>query len=355
MRKVVIIANSDPRCQIVGGVGTYAAQLARELSADFDVLYIGKKQKDEPSGESPYEVVIANKKPGKSNINFLKGLFGISLDTNDDSIIHAQRPDWLWAFRNQPGKKVVTLHGSHAKNMLVKKGWLLRSLYSLLEKKGLRIADVIIAVDHATAEEYEEKYSFVADKIVVQPVGVNTTLFSAGNKRAIRKELGIPVAKKTFLYVGRLSKEKNIDEMIKQIRSDELLIIVGKGEEEAHLVDLCEKKDVRFAGPKRQEELQSYYAAADALLLFSSHEGLPTVVLEGFACGLPVVATPVGELPRIVVQGKNGFLIKKNNHRRMMTDVLKKNEIMRRECRKTALKYDWKKVARKLVKEVYKE
>lgn len=355
MRNLIIIADSDPRCKVVGGVGTYASHLARELSASYDVLFVGKQQREEPDGILPYDVVLANTKPGQSNIGFLWGLVHLTrtIRTTSETIIHAQRPDWLWAFRGKPGRKVVTLHGSHAKNMMLKKGWLLRTLYGLLERRGLALADAIIAVDKRTAEEFKQQYPAFADKIVVHPVGVDTDLFVLGNKRELRKKLGLPVAARIFLYVGRLSKEKNIDQMIRQLGEHELLVIVGLGEQEAHLVDLAEGKNVLFAGAKRQEELVDYYAAADALLLFSSHEGLPTVVLEAFACGLPVVATSVGELPSLIKPGKNGYLVRKKNHRKCMDDVLKRNEIMRRECRKAALAYDWGTVSKAIAKEVY--
>lgn len=357
MGKIILIADSDPRCQIVGGVGTYTAQLALQLSKKNTLLFIGKKQPGKHVAKVSYGVKLANSKPNQSNIQFLLALLkiGKKIETSEEDVIHAQRPDWLWAFRKHPGRKVITLHGSHSKNMAVKKGFLLQKLYLFLEKKGLSIADQILAVDHNTAQEFKEKFPSIEEKISVIPVGVDTKYFSLGNKRTARKKLNLPLNKKVFLYVGRLSEEKNIQDMIRNIRPDELLVIVGAGDKEDELRKLAQNKSVIFAGPKKQNELRDYYVSADALLLFSKHEGLPTVVLEGFACGLPVVATPVGEIPFLLSNSLVGLVVKKNNYRKCMDEILKKNELIKNDCRKKALSYDWEKIAIRIQKEAYNE
>ncbi|KAI5913107.1 glycosyltransferase [Azoarcus sp. PA01] len=66
---------------------------------------------------------------------------------------------------------------------------------------------------------------------------------------------------------------------------------------------------VRFVGVVPQAELRRYYVAADVLVLASSREGWPNVLLEAMACGTPVVATRVWGMPEIVAAPEGGVLV----------------------------------------------
>lgn len=354
--ELIIIADSDPRTKVVGGVGTYSYHLARNLASKTKLLFIGKKQLGKAVQKVDYKVTIANKSSGENNIKFYYSLKKIAktLKTKNETIIHAQRPDWLVAFSKIKGKKIMTLHGSHFKNMQLKKGKLLQTLYSRLEKKGFEIADKIISVDTQTTKEYEEKYPKSANKIITIPVGVDTTLFKPIAMHIARNQLKLPKNKTIFLCIARFSKEKRIAEMIKNVNKDELLIIIGSGDEEERLKELAKtKKDsVLMRGAKSQKELIQYYCAADAFLIFSTHEGLTTTALEAWACGTPVVSTKVGDLQNIITN-KNGILVENNNFREALDKVKGKKQKITMTCRTTALNYDWKKISERILNEAY--
>ncbi len=79
---------------------------------------------------------------------------------------------------------------------------------------------------------------------------------------------------------------------------------------------------VRFTGLLQDEKLVEVLSSSDFLVLFSNYENMPVVILEAFACGLPVVATRVGGLPEMVNEGK-GLLVDTANEFQLV-DALKK-------------------------------
>lgn len=348
---IVIIADSDPRKKVMGGIGVYSSSLANHLSKKHDVLFVGKCQSDSIINKLNYDVQIANKKPNQINPLFFKSLFCFPKKNLKSSIIHAQRPDWIIPFRNCDAKKIITLHGSHYKNIKMKKGKLAAFTYGILERYSFKIADTVVAVDHKTQEEYIKKYPFAKDKIVFVPVAIDTKKFIPLPKAKLLKELGLTAKKKIFLFVGRLSKEKRVELMINNLKEGETLIIAGSGDLESGLKELSKGKDVIFLGPKGADDLVKYYNVADALLLFSTHEGLPTVALEAFSCGTPVISTRVGEMPLLIKKGKTGYLVDNDNYRKAMDSHLTND--MAKECLTLALNYDWKNIVKKLEKEVY--
>jgi glycosyltransferase involved in cell wall biosynthesis len=91
------------------------------------------------------------------------------------------------------------------------------------------------------------------------------------------------------------------------------LVIVGEGPErgrlEAQVARLGLQSHVRLAGAVPNESLAPWYSAADLLVLASSREGWPNVLLEAMACGTPVVATRVGGVPEIVTSADAGRLV----------------------------------------------
>jgi glycosyltransferase involved in cell wall biosynthesis len=76
-------------------------------------------------------------------------------------------------------------------------------------------------------------------------------------------------------------------------------------------------------------DLVNYYNAADIFCLPSKSEGLPNVIVEAFICGTPVVASAVGGIPAIVIEGINGFLAKPNSIEELENKI------------KISLEYSW--------------
>jgi glycosyltransferase involved in cell wall biosynthesis len=85
-----------------------------------------------------------------------------------------------------------------------------------------------------------------------------------------------------------------------------LLLIAGAGTDEAQLRALA-GPNVRFLGPR--DDMPDLMNAADAFVLSSTVEGLPTVLLEAAASGLPAVATDAGGVSEAVIHGRTGYVV----------------------------------------------
>jgi glycosyltransferase involved in cell wall biosynthesis len=151
-------------------------------------------------------------------------------------------------------------------------------------------------------------------KITVLRNGVDLDRFAPRNRARIRTRLGL--AGPVWLTVGHLVELKGIDIVIEALAQvpDTTLLIAGEGSEERKLRQLVERLGlgarVRFVGAIPHAELCEYYNAADAMVLASSREGMPNVVLEAMACGTPVVATAVGGIPELITDPVAGELMR---------------------------------------------
>jgi glycosyltransferase involved in cell wall biosynthesis len=116
----------------------------------------------------------------------------------------------------------------------------------------------------------------------------------------IPDEVGEEEEPPSVLYVGRLSPEKNID-VIAEATAGMPRIVAGDGPDR-HLLP----ETIGFVGP---DEVSELYGRAAVVVVASSAEGLPNVVLEAMAHGKTVVATPVGGIPTVIENGKTGLLV----------------------------------------------
>jgi glycosyltransferase involved in cell wall biosynthesis len=139
--------------------------------------------------------------------------------------------------------------------------------------------------------------------------GVDLTRFQPQPVAAARQRLGLP-AGPILLMVGHLVELKGhrlaIDALalLRRTHPEARLVIVGDGPERQRLerqaVECGLVSAMRFVGAVPNSDLAEWYSAADVLVLASSREGSPNVVLEALACGTPVAATRVGGVPEIV-------------------------------------------------------
>lgn len=152
-----------------------------------------------------------------------------------------------------------------------------------------------------------------ADRVLTLRNGVDLDKFRPVERTAARKAAGF--VRQTLLAVGNLVDVKDHELMIRALplvpATD--LVIVGEGPLRDRLLAVAREMNVadrvRILPNVRQDQLVTYYAAADLSVLTSRHEGMPNVVLESLACGTPVVATPVEGVPELVNSDAAGLMV----------------------------------------------
>ena len=177
-----------------------------------------------------------------------------------------------------------------------------------LARWTVRRATAIGVVANALAEALGAVAS--AAPCTVLANGVDLERFTPGSAVDARRALGLNLQAPLALYVGRLAEGKGLDTLLdafaalRALVPAARLVLVGTGRLRAHLERRVLAAGlalaVRFAGEVPHHAVARWIRAADVLVLPSEAEGFPNVVREALACGRPVVATTVGDLPRVV-------------------------------------------------------
>ncbi|MGA3169828.1 MAG: glycosyltransferase [Chthoniobacteraceae bacterium] len=155
-----------------------------------------------------------------------------------------------------------------------------------------------------------EAAGFPSEKLHTVYNGVDLDLFQPRDQAAARREFFLPESARIVLFVGNFFEVKNPHHLILAAGSlkakigDLLLVMAGGGPWEKICRDLSVKlgleSSVIFAGRKTPREVSRLMNAANLLALASENEGVPNVILEAFASGLPVVASRVGGIPEVL-------------------------------------------------------
>jgi peptidoglycan/xylan/chitin deacetylase (PgdA/CDA1 family)/glycosyltransferase involved in cell wall biosynthesis len=180
--------------------------------------------------------------------------------------------------------------------------------------KVLQEADAVVTVGEDLKRQVIA-LGIAAEKIHVVPRGVDTALFTPGDRDKARRRLSISVEERAILWVGRMVAVKGLDVLLdacvrlKQRGERFRLYLVGDGPVRRALEIDCRRRDLgeelRFIGQVAPEQLPDWYRAADITVLPSRSEGVPNVLRESLACGTPFVASRVGGIPDLAENAAN--------------------------------------------------
>ncbi len=248
----------------------------------------------------------------------LAGLFGrLQKEQPADYVLaHYAYPDGYAAMnlaRRHRLPLLVKVRGSDI-NVFTKDA--LRRRLTLRTLKG---ADRVVAVSEALKRKMVE-LGLPPTKISVVCNGVDRERFAPGDREACRRDLNLAPKPFTFLFVGSLRPLKGVLNLIEafralpsEVRGGARLLMLGAGELKIELTERIDAHGlgeiVRLVDPVAHDEIPRWLGACDCLVLPSSHEGYPNVVVEALAAARPVIASRVGGIPEIIVDGKSGILV----------------------------------------------
>lgn len=246
-------------------------------------------------------------------------------------IFDFHRVEPVWLFRRDPRPKNVIVHQdmSIIRDKDCDIGWRHAPwLYERIEHALFSRVNHIFSVRQSAVLRYQEIYPDLKRRFSFIPTWVDTSTFyppvdadQRSRARAeFRETLGLTAPETCVLtYVGRLDKQKDPLLLLNGFhealgrRGNLHLVIIGDGVLRQVAEAACRALDIRehvsFVGVQSPLQIAAALRGSHLFLLASAYEGMPVAVLEALATGLPVVSTPVGEIPQFVRNGINGQII----------------------------------------------
>lgn len=222
-------------------------------------------------------------------------------------------------------KKVFMLiAGSSVKSLKAQRKTYKKSGVKYLQSITCSLAQKIIVYSNKLIEDY--KFERWKDKILIAGEHfLDFTTFTVTTPYPDRPPL--------IGYIGRLSAEKGIQHFVHALpailnnKQDLRVIIGGDGQLKESIETTLDAEKITayvdLPGWISHDNLPKYLNQLQLLVLPSYTEGLPNIMLEAMACGTPVLATPVGAVPDVIVDGKTGFIMENNSPECIAENVMR--------------------------------
>jgi len=216
----------------------------------------------------------------------------------------------LLARRKRPFPLLATYHNWLEDSFMLK-------VYAFIDKRLARFVDANVGVSTVVAAELARFAP--ADKVHYIGNGIDTDRFTPGhsstnNRAAARARIGLGDAP-VVGFVGRLTPQKGVETLIAAFHALEVpgaqLLIVGDGESRAALEAAAKagRNAARITFLGSRKDTPELFRAMDVFVLPSYVEAFPMVLLEAMATGVPVIGTPVGDVPKIIEIGQTGHIM----------------------------------------------
>ena len=330
--KVLFLTNEYPP-HIYGGAGVHVGYLTRELakSIDVDVRCFGDQDYKEGRLKVKGYELDASKftcpKPLQSVFGAIQRCIDFNTTNIDADLVHCHT--WYSHFGGILAKLnygiplVVTTH-----SLEPLRPWKREQLaggydFSLwVEKTALEMADAIIAVSNETKRDIERLFDVDPKRVHVIHNGIDLDEYRKVNATDALERHRIDPQKPYLLFVGRITRQKGIVHLVRAIQfmDDDFQIVLCAGAPDTP--DIAEEMNEALAAAQKKrsnifwiEEMLDrpaviqLYSHAAVFCCPSIYEPFGIINLEAMACETPVVATAVGGIKEVVVDGETGFLV----------------------------------------------
>lgn len=305
MTRVLLVGKGVPDR---GGIPTFLHDLATgELSQSHDISFLNVAHSGTPEG---------GRLSARNSVRTLKDAIAVFRQAKGRDVVHinsALAPTvtvvraGLLALAGRLRGCAVIMH-AHGGNI---ETWLTSRRARWLTRVAMSPATVVVAVWSAGEQALASALGEGRVRLVVN--GVDTDRFTPVDQQ--------PAGQPRVLYVGLLTPRKGVLDLIEASRAlrdrgvDHELCLLGgipdEGPEAAEPVLAAADGHAVLLGTRAPEEMPAVYASADVFCLPSWWEAMPLSILEAMASGLPVIASDVGDVARIVVHGEDGLVVPK--------------------------------------------
>ena len=335
--KVMFVTNEYPP-HIYGGAGVHVEYLSKELAKlmDVEVRSFHDQHYQEGSlkvdGTTPDDSLF--KACPKQLASPLKALYeGLVFAGENMTADVAHCHTWYAHFAGILAKKlygiplVITVHSLEPlrpwKREQLGRGY---DVSSWVEKTALEMADAVIAVSQSTKDDVLRLFPKInPDKVSIIYNGIDVNQYKASENTEVLNKYGIRTDKPYVLFVGRMTRQKGLLYLLKaasKLDPDAQLVLCAgdadtpemKAELEGMVANLKKVRSNVIWIPEMvsREDAISLYSQAAVFCCPSIYEPFGIINLEAMACGTPVVASAVGGIKEVVVNGETGYLVDPN-------------------------------------------
>ena len=343
--RVCIVYPADPIGVIPGGIDSFIKGVLRWAPIDLQMSIVGvtTDPKSRPpnrwiscsNGGRAFEFypAVEFEKSGRQaimplTVRYIAALIRARKQITAD-VLEFHRIEPCIAFLRDPRPKTVVMHQNMG--VIRSKGSDIRwrhfpDLYFALERYILPRVQSVFCVRNDAVEDYKKRFPAQSRQFYFTPTWFDTETFRLlpeserlSARERVFAEFGFPENSRVFVWVGRMDRQKDplllVDAFHRLYGTtpEARLLMVGEGV----LREQVEKRvavhgmagKIVLCGLKPASVIAGYLQASDVFALPSAYEGMPICVLEALGSGLPVVATDVGEVSRVVKSGVNGHLV----------------------------------------------